>query len=110
MRIILIFPASWQELLHDFLQFDQYDYSFVPPDRRYAGAEFYLPAFNVDEDDRSANDIWVCVDTSSSISEEELSCAMTEILDAMRQARLKERFPFLTVILLNQRHLIQRQI
>ena len=85
---------DWKQLLHDFLQFDQYDYSFVPPDRRYAGAEFYLPAFNVDEDDGSANDIWVCVDTSSSISEEELSCAMTEILDAMRQARLKGKISF----------------
>lgn len=85
---------DWKQLLHDFLQFDQYDYTFVPPDRRYAGADFYLPAFNVDEDDGSANDIWVCVDTSASISEEELASAMTEILDAMRQARLKGKISF----------------
>jgi predicted metal-dependent peptidase len=85
---------NWKQLLHDFLQFDQYDYTFVPPDRRYAGADFYLPAFNVDEDDGSANDIWVCVDTSASISEEELASAMTEILDAMRQARLKGKISF----------------
>ena len=85
---------NWKQLLHDFLQFDQYDYTFVPPDRRYAGAEFYLPAFNVDEDDGSANDIWVCLDTSASISEEELASAMTEILDAMRQARLKGKLSF----------------
>lgn len=85
---------DWKQLLHDFLQFDQYDYTFVPPDRRYAGADFYLPAFNVDEDDGSAKDIWVCVDTSASISEEELACAMTEILDAMRQARLKGKISF----------------
>ena len=85
---------DWKQLLHEFLQFDQYDYTFVPPDRRYAEADFYLPAFNVDEDDGSANDIWVCVDTSASISEEELACAMTEILDAMRQVRLKGKISF----------------
>ncbi len=85
---------DWKQLLHDFLQFDQYDYTFVPPDRRYVGADFYLPAFNVDEDDGSANDIWVCLDTSASISEEELAGAMTEILDAMRQARLKGKISF----------------
>lgn len=85
---------DWKQLLHDFLQFEQYDYTFVPPDRRYAGADFYLPAFNVDEDDGSANDIWVCVDTSASISEEELATAMTEILDAMRQTRLKGKISF----------------
>ena len=85
---------DWRQLLHDFLQFDQYDYNFLPPDRRYTGADFYLPAFNVDEDDGSANDIWVCVDTSASISEEELATAMAEILDAMRQARLKGKISF----------------
>lgn len=85
---------DWKQLLHDFLQFDQYDYTFVPPDCRYAGADFYLPAFNMDEDDGSANDIWVCVDTSASISEEELASAMTEILDAMRQVRLKGKISF----------------
>ena len=85
---------DWKQLLHDFLQFDQYDYTFLPPDRRYAGADYYLPSYNVDEDDGSANDIWVCVDTSASISEEELSSAMAEIFDAMRQARLKGKISF----------------
>ena len=85
---------DWKQLLQDFLQFDQYDYTFVPPDRRYTGADFYLPAFNLDEEDGSANDIWICVDTSASISEDELAGAMAEILDAMRQARLKGKISF----------------
>lgn len=85
---------DWKQLLHDFLQFDQHDYTFLPPDRRYGGSDLYLPAFNVDEDDGSANDIWVCVDTSASISAEELATARTEILDAMRQARLKGKISF----------------
>lgn len=37
---------------------------------------------------------WQCVDTSASISEEELAIAMAEILDAMRQARLKGKITF----------------
>lgn len=85
---------DWKQLLHDFLQFDQYDYTFVPPDRRYTGGDFFLPAFHVDEDGGSANDIWVCVDTSASISEEELAGAMAEILDAMRQAQLSGKLSF----------------
>lgn len=85
---------DWKQLLHDFLQFDQHDYTFLPPDRRYGGSDLYFPAFNVDEDDGSANDIWVCVDTSASISAEELATAMIEILDAMRQARLKGKISF----------------
>lgn len=79
--------ADWRQLLHDFLQNDTFDYSFLPPDRRYCG-DFFLPAFNLDEDQGSARDIWVCADTSASISAEQLTAAMLEIQDAMRQTGL----------------------
>jgi len=79
--------VDWRQLLHDFLQYDTFDYSFLPPDRRYSG-DFFLPSFNLDEDQGSARDIWVCVDTSASISAEQLTAAMLEIQDAMRQAGL----------------------
>lgn len=85
---------DWKQLLHDFLQYDLYDYTFIPPDHRYTDAGFYLPAFNEDENDGSANDIWVCVDTSASISDKQLACAMAEILDAMRQVRLMGKISF----------------
>lgn len=85
---------DWKQLLHDYIQFDRFDYNFLPPDRRYSDSDFYLPAYNVDEDNGSANHIWVCVDTSGSISEEELACAMAEILDAMAQAGLKGSISF----------------
>ena len=86
--------TDWKQLLHDFLHCDQYDYTFLPPDRRYAGADFYLPAFNADDEDGSADEIWVCVDTSGSITDEELTCAMEEILDAMRQTHLRGKLSF----------------
>ena len=85
--------ADWRQLLHDFLQNDTFDYSFLPPDRRYCG-DFFLPAFNLDEDQGSARDIWVCVDTSASISAEQLTAAMLEIQDAMRQSGLSGMISF----------------
>ena len=85
---------NWKQLLHDFLQSDTYDYNFLPPDRRYAFSDFYLPAYNIDEEHQTADDIWVCIDTSGSVTGEELTCTMAEILDAMRQAGLKGRISF----------------
>lgn len=85
---------NWKQLLHDFLQSDTYDYNFLPPDRRYAFSDFYLPAYNMDEEHQTADDIWVCIDTSGSVTGEELTCTMAEILDAMRQAGLKGRISF----------------
>ena len=85
---------NWKQLLHDFLQSDTYDYNFLPPDRRYAFSDFYLPAYNMDEEHQTADDIWVCIDTSGYVTGEELTCTMAEILDAMRQAGLKGRISF----------------
>lgn len=85
---------NWKQLLHDFLQSDTYDYNFLPPDRRYAFSDFYLPAYNMDEEHQTADDIWICIDTSGSVTGEELTCTMAEILDAMRQAGLKGRISF----------------
>lgn len=80
--------VDWRQLLHDFLQYDTFDYTFRPPDRRFSDSDFFLPAFNIDEDDGNARNIWVCVDTSGSISDEQLAEAIGEILDAMRQTGL----------------------
>ena len=85
---------NWKQILHDFLQSDTYDYNFLPPDRRYAFSNFYLPAYNMDEEHQTADDIWVCIDTSESVTGEELTCTMAEILDAMRQAGLKGSISF----------------
>lgn len=47
---------NWKQLLHDFLQSDTYDYNFLPPDRRYAFSDFYLPAYNMDEEHQTADE------------------------------------------------------
>lgn len=86
--------VHWKQLLHDFIQPDEYDYNFLPPDRRFSAGNYYLPAYNLDEDNGSAQGIWVCIDTSASISDKELSEAMFEVQDAMRQAGLKGSISF----------------
>ena len=84
---------NWRQLLHDFIQCDTYDYSFLPPDRRFSG-DFFLPAFNEDESQGVAKDIWVCIDTSASISDEQLSDMLQEVQDAMRQVGLSGAISF----------------
>lgn len=79
---------DWKQLLHDFLQYDEFDYNFSPPDRRFSDGDYFLPAFQADEDLGSARDIWVCVDTSGSVTDQELKEVMDEVQDAMRQAGL----------------------
>lgn len=85
---------DWKQMLHDFLQYDEYDYSFTPPDRRFSSGEYYLPAYNIDGDRGSVRDIWICMDTSASVSDKELQDAMNEVQDAMRQAGLTGSISF----------------
>ncbi len=86
--------VDWRQLLHDFLQCDMYDYNFLPPDRRFSDSDFFLPAFHADEDQGSATGLWICMDTSASISDEQLEAAMLEVQDAMRQAGLTGSISF----------------
>lgn len=75
---------NWKQVLHDFIQYDRSDYSFMPPDRRY-GEEFMLPAFNENVSGSRIEKVWFLVDTSGSISDEVLSEAMKEIKSAVNQ-------------------------
>ena len=86
--------VNWRQLLHDFIRYDDYDYSYRPPDRRFSDEDFFFPAFNVDTDRGETPDLWVCVDTSASVSDEELSEVMGEILDAMNQTNLSGSVSF----------------
>lgn len=68
--------APWQDLLRQFLEMSaRNDYSWVPPSRRYISQGFYLPSL------RSAElpDIVIAVDTSGSVTDEELKQYAGEI-------------------------------
>ena len=70
-------------MLDSFLQEQVSDYSFLPPDRRQADSEFFLPDFN--ETELSPQTIVFAVDTSGSIDEKTLSAVYTEISSAIEQ-------------------------
>lgn len=86
--------VDWKQMLHVFLQYDEYDYSFLPPDRCFSAGDYYLPAYNVDQNRGSAHDIWISMDTSASMTDKELKQAMDEVQDAMRQEGLTESVSF----------------
>ena len=75
---------DWRTVLQEFIQLyhDRYDYSFIPSDRRYAGSDYVMPAFS-EQDDERIDKLWLCVDTSGSISTNLLSEVMSEIYQAL---------------------------
>lgn len=77
---------SWRELLHDFIQIhnDNFDYTFLPPDRRFSSFDIFLPSF-CEMPEEYIENIWFCVDTSGSISNESLNVVYSEIGHALQQ-------------------------
>ena len=76
-------PVDWKKLLVDFVQQEVFDYSFSPPDRRFADSGFFLPDFN--EKDASVQDILFMIDTSGSIMDTMLGDAYSQIKSAINQ-------------------------
>jgi hypothetical protein len=74
---------DWRKLLIEFLQEEINDYSFSPPDRRYDDSPFFLPDFN--EKDYIVKEILFMVDTSSSISEQQLTAVFDEMCGVVEQ-------------------------
>ena len=74
---------DWKKVLQEYLQEVVSDYSFAPPDRRFADTEFFLPDFN--ETDFEPLDVLFMVDTSGSIDRTSLSVAYGEIKSAVEQ-------------------------
>ncbi|MCQ2815373.1 MAG: VWA-like domain-containing protein [Bacilli bacterium] len=75
--------VNWRELLHSYIQNEIIDYSFNPPDRRMQDSEFILPDFN--EPDVKVDKILFMVDTSGSMSEEQITDCFSEIQGAINQ-------------------------
>lgn len=74
---------DWKKILHNFLQERTCDYSFSPPDRRFADTGFFLPDFN--ERDFVSKEILFMVDTSGSVNDEDLATVYSEIRGAIEQ-------------------------
>ncbi len=80
--------VNWKVLLREFIEqnYDEFDYTYNPPDRRYLEYDMYLQSFRVQETERVEN-IWFCVDTSGSISDAVLNMIYAEIKQAVYQWR-----------------------
>lgn len=74
---------DWKKILDNFVQEAVCDYSFSPPDRRFADTDFFLPDFN--EREFVSKEIFFMVDTSGSVTDEELTAVYSEISGAIEQ-------------------------
>lgn len=81
--------TDWRSILNDFVQEEIADYSFAPPDHRFPDSPFFLPDFNEKED--SVADILFMIDTSGSMSDEEITAAFSEVAGAIEQFNGKLR-------------------
>lgn len=74
---------DWKTILNEFVQEEICDYSFSPPDKRMDDCPFFLPDFN--EKDESVKDILFVIDTSGSMSDDQITECYSEIHGAITQ-------------------------
>ncbi len=91
---------DWRTILNDFIQEEICDYSFAPPDRRMEDCPFFLPDFN--EKDETVQDILFMIDTSGSMSNDEISQCYSEIYNAIIQfnGKLQGRLGFFDAVVI----------
>lgn len=77
--------TDWRTVLNEFVQMEVNDYSFSPPDRRYYDTPFFLPDFNELGESGQPVDILFMVDTSGSMTDQEITAVYSEIKGAIDQ-------------------------
>ncbi len=76
---------DWRIILNEFIQEEINDYSFSPPDRRFAESPFFLPDLNEKGPSDEVADILFMIDTSGSMTDAEITAAYSEIKGAIDQ-------------------------
>lgn len=75
---------NWRTLLAEFVQFEIFDYGFLPPDRRFYGfSDILMPDFN--EEIEKVQDMVFVIDTSGSIGDREMVTFFSELVGMMQQ-------------------------
>lgn len=74
---------DWRTILDEFIQEEVVDYSFSPPDRRFGDSPFFLPDYN--DKDTILKNILFMIDTSGSMSKNDITEAYSEIYGAIEQ-------------------------
>ena len=75
--------TNWRSVLNEFVQAEITDYSFSPPDKRFADSGFFLPDFN--EKEEHIQDVLFMIDTSGSMSDDMVTAAYSEVKGAIDQ-------------------------
>ncbi len=75
--------TDWRSVLNDFVQEEITDYSFMPPDRRFMETPFFMPDYN--EKEEHPEDILFMIDSSGSMSDDEITAAFSEVKGAIDQ-------------------------
>lgn len=76
---------DWRTILNEFIQEEVNDYSFSPPDRRFQDSPFFLPDFNELGKGDKPVDILFMIDTSGSMTDQEITAAFSEVKGAVDQ-------------------------
>lgn len=74
---------DWKQLLHEFVETENYDFSWNPPDRRFSDSDFFMPDFN--DTIEKVKDLYFFIDASGSMSNEDITKCASEIQGAIYQ-------------------------
>jgi predicted metal-dependent peptidase len=78
---------DWRQLLAEFVEVVNDDYSWNPPDKRFTDFDFFMP--DLTDQTEVVKNIIFYIDTSGSIGDKELAVAYSEIVGAIEQYRGK---------------------
>ncbi len=76
--------TNWRQMLQDFIRNDRSDFSYSVPDRRYQD-DIILPSFLENVYGSKIDNLWLLIDTSGSVSNDEVTVAYSEICSAIEQ-------------------------
>lgn len=82
---------DWRRLLYRFITPELFDYSFCGPDRRYQNSSIIMPGWT---QTRDRINIWMAIDTSGSIDDEQLGHIFSEIKGAAATFNHKVKVSF----------------
>ncbi len=75
--------VNWRRILHLYAQPEPGDYTFNPPDSRYQESPFIFPSFS--EFEEKIRNVLFMIDTSASISDDQMVRAYSEVKGAVDQ-------------------------
>lgn len=76
--------VDWKQVLHDFIKHNRADYTYSIPDRRFDG-DIIMPSFQENICGKAVSNVWFLIDTSGSVSDDEIATVYGEIASCISQ-------------------------